>query len=99
MYVRFVLPAAAVALALGIATGSYAQGSPSMQMRPAQAPQAGPCDDLLRAVEIDMPGAVGARVAAAERDVQEAQELCNSGRPDEGRALLRGVLSSVHEGG
>jgi hypothetical protein len=98
MYVRFVLPAAAVALALGMATGSYAQGS-STQMRPAQAPQAGPCDDLLQAVEIEMPAAVGLRVAAAERDVQEAQELCNSGRPDEGRALLRGVLSSVHEGG
>jgi hypothetical protein len=97
MYVRFVLPAAAMALALGMATGSYAQGSSSTQMRPAQAPQAGPCDDLLRAVEIDMPGAVGARVAAAERDIRDAQELCNSGRPDEGRALLRGVLSSVHD--
>jgi hypothetical protein len=97
MYVRFILPAAAVVLALGMATGSYAQGSSSTQMRPAQAPQAGPCDDLLRAVEIDMPGAVGARVAAAERDIRDAQELCNSGRPEEGRTLLRGVLSSVHD--
>ena len=46
-----------------------------------------------------MPGAVGLRVADARKDIQEAQELCNSGHPEEGIALLRGVLDSVHEGG
>ncbi len=53
----------------------------------------------MRAVEIEMPGAVGLRVADARKDIQEAQELCNSGHPEEGIPLLRGVLDSVHEGG
>lgn len=99
MSVRFVLPVAAVALTLGIVGESYAQGSSSTQVRPAQMPQASECDELLRAVEIEMPGAVGLRVAAAQRDIREAQELCNSGHPEEGIPLLRGVLDSVHEGG
>ena len=46
-----------------------------------------------------MPSAVGLRVANAEKNVQEARELCNSGQANEGRAMLRGVLSDVHEGG
>ena len=99
MSVRFVLPVAAVALTLGIAGGSYAQDPAPTQVRPAQMPQATECDELLRAVEIEMPGAVGLRVADAQKDIREAQELCNSGHPEEGIPLLRGVLDSVHEGG
>jgi hypothetical protein len=99
MFVRFVLPVAAVALTLGVAGQSHAQSSSPTQVRPAQAPQATECDELLRAVEIEMPGAVGLRVASAQKDIQEARELCNSGQPEEGIPLLRGVLSSVHEGG
>jgi hypothetical protein len=98
MFVRFVLPVAAVALTLGMVGESHAQSSSPAQVRPAQA-QATECDELLRAVEAEMPGAVGLRVAAAQRDIREAQELCNSGRAEEGIPLLRGVLSSVHEGG
>lgn len=99
MFVRFVLPVAAVTLLLGMASESYAQESPSTQVRPAQMPQAGPCDELLRAVEIEMPNAVGLRVHAAQEDIRDARELCNSGQEEEGSALLRGVLDSVHEGG
>jgi hypothetical protein len=53
----------------------------------------------MRAVDIEMPSAVGMRVAAAQSDIREAQELCSSGREQEGIAILRGVLDSVHEGG
>ncbi|HEX5078449.1 MAG TPA: hypothetical protein VFV80_04810 [Geminicoccaceae bacterium] len=99
MSVRLILPVAAAALALGMASASHAQSSSSTQIRPAQMPEGGPCDDLLRQVQIEMPSAVGLRVANAEKNVQEARELCNSGQANEGRAMLRGVLSDVHEGG
>ena len=99
MFVRFVLPVAAVALTLGMVGGSYAQDSSSTQVRPAQMPQQSRCDELLQAVEIEMPSAVGLRVADAQADIREAQELCNSGQEEEGIAILQGVLSSVHEGG
>jgi hypothetical protein len=99
MSVRFVLPVAAVVLALGMMGEGYAQGTSSTQIRPAQAPQASRCDELLQAVEIEMPSAVGLRVAAAQKDIREARELCNSGREEEGIPILQGVLNSVHEGG
>jgi hypothetical protein len=99
MSVRFVLPVAALALTLGMAGESYAQGSSSTQVRPAQMPQASECDELMQQVEIEMPSAVGLRVAAAQSDIEEARELCNSGQPREGAAILRGVLNDVHEGG
>ena len=99
MALRFVLPVAAVALTLGMAGEIYAQGSSSTQVRPAQAPAPSRCDELLRQAEIEMPSAVGLRVAAAQSDLQEARELCNSGQEEEGITILRGVLDSVHEGG
>ena len=99
MSVRFVLPLAAVALAFGMVGASHAQDPSSMEVRPAQMPQPSRCDELLQAVEIEMPSAVGLRVPGAEADIREAQELCNSGREEEGVSILRGVLSDVHEGG
>jgi hypothetical protein len=30
-------------------------------------------------------------------DVREARELCNSGHPEEGNAMLRGVLNSLND--
>jgi hypothetical protein len=98
MSIRFVLPMAAVALTLGMVGDGHAQGSSPTEIRPAQM-QSSECDELMRAVEIEMPNAVGLRVAAARKDIEEAQELCNSGQPQEGAQILRGVLSSVHEGG
>jgi hypothetical protein len=99
MTVRFLLPMAAVALTLGMVGDGYAQSSPPTQVRPAQMPAPSGCDELMQAVEIEMPSAVGLRVHEARRDVQDAQELCNSGQEEEGMAILRGVLDSVHEGG
>jgi hypothetical protein len=98
MSMRGLFSGLAVALALGTASVSHAQDS-STEMRPAQMPRPGPCDDLLRQVEVEMPSALGLRLASAQRDVAEARELCSSGQPREGEALLRGVLDSVHEGG
>jgi hypothetical protein len=96
MNVRLLLPVAAVALALGVVSDGHAQSS-SSQVRPAQMPR-GACDELLRAVEIEMPSAV-LRVHDARRDFSEAQELCRSGQEQEGISILRGVLGSIYEGG
>jgi hypothetical protein len=86
-------------LTLGMVGGSYAQDPSSTEVRPAQAPAPSRCDALLNAVQIEMPSAVGMRVADAQSDIREAQELCNSGQEQEGMTILRGVLDSVHEGG
>jgi hypothetical protein len=99
MSVRSVLPAAGVALALAAGSGCSTQSSSPAQVRPAQMPQETRCDELLRAVEIEMPSAVGLRVAGARDDIREARELCNSGQEQEGAAILEGVLNDVHEGG
>jgi hypothetical protein len=96
---RVLFPVAAMALTLGMGSDGYAQSSSPTQVRPAQMPQASGCDELMRAVEIEMPSAVGLRVHDARDDIREAQELCNSGQEEEGMAILRGVLESVHEGG
>jgi hypothetical protein len=48
-------------------------------------------------VEIEMPTAIGSRIADAQSDVREARELCNSGHSEEGIPMLRGVLNSLHE--
>jgi hypothetical protein len=97
MYLRLLLPVAAVALAVGAVSDGHAQSSSSTQVRPAQMPR-GACDELLRAVEIEMPSAV-LGVQNAQRDISEARELCNSGQEQEGMSLLRGVLGSIYEGG
>ena len=99
MSVRLVLAVAAAALTLGMVSGSNAQSPSPTQVRPAQMPRGGACDELLREVEVEMPRAVGLRVPAAREDIREARELCNSGQEEEGMAILHGVLNSVHEGG
>jgi hypothetical protein len=99
MALRFVLSVAAVALMLGMAGEISAQDSSSTQVRPAQAPVPSRCDQLLQQVEIEMPSALGLRLAAAQSDVQDARELCSSGQENEGAAILQGVLNDMHEGG
>jgi hypothetical protein len=93
---RVLVSAAAVALTLGVGGESYAQSSSSTRVRPAQMPRASGCDQLMRAVEIEMPTAAGLTVPDAQRDIREAQELCNSGQEAEGMSILRGVLNSLH---
>ena len=96
MPVRSVLSVAVAALALA-AGGCSSHDSSTAQVRPAQMPRQSQCDQLLRAVEIEMPTAMGSRIADAQSDVREARELCHSGQPEEGSAMLRGVLNSLHE--
>jgi hypothetical protein len=96
MSLRIVLPITALTLGM---VASCAQDPSPTQMRLAQMPAESECDLLLREIEIEMPSAVGLRVAGAESDIEEGRELCNSGQPEEGAAMLRGVLDSVHEGG
>ena len=99
MLMRSILPLAAVALAFGTASGCSTESSAPPQVRPAQMPQASRCDDLLRAAEVEMPNAVGLRVASARANIAEARELCHSGQDQEATAILEGVLSDIHEGG
>ena len=97
MPVRSVLSVAVAALALAAAGGCSSHDSSTAQVRPAQMPRQSQCDQLLRAVEIEMPTAMGSRIADAQSDVREARELCHSGHPEEGVPMLRGVLKSLHE--
>jgi hypothetical protein len=97
MSVRFVLPVVAVGLA-AIVPGQLAAQSSSPQIRPAQRIEPSPCDDLVRRVELQMPTAKAVRVSGAQEDLREAQELCNSGQPEQGVGILRDLLSSINDG-
>ena len=98
MPVRFVLPVVALGLAVTVPGQLAAQGSSPTEIRPAQGAESGPCDDLVQRVESGMPSAVHIRIADAQEDLREAQELCNSGQSQEGRAILRQILGYMHEG-
>jgi hypothetical protein len=98
MSVRFVLPVVAVGLAVIVPGQVAAQSSSSPQIRPAQGVEESPCDELVRRVELEMPTAAGLRVSDAQEDLREAQELCNSGQPEQGVGILRDILSYIHEG-
>lgn len=97
MLMRSILPVAAIALAAGALSGCSTEGSSSAQVRPAQMSQASECDLLARQVEQRMPTAVGYRLPAAQADLREARELCNSGQSEEGVAILRGTLTDMNE--
>ena len=98
MRVRFVLPVAAIGLAL-IAPGGQlaAQGSPPTQIRPAQVNDTGQCDDLLQRVEARMSTALALNVRSAAADLRHAQELCDSGHPEQGIPILTGVLGYMND--
>jgi type IV pilus biogenesis protein CpaD/CtpE len=97
MPVRSVLPVAVAALALAAVSGCSSHDSSTAQARPAQMPRQSQCDQLLRAVEIEMHTAIGSRVPDAQSDLREARELCNSGHPEQGIPMLRSVLNSLHD--
>jgi hypothetical protein len=103
MPVRTFLPMAAVALALGAGAGctsstpaEIADDAGSTQVRPAQMASS-ECDELAQRVEGRMPTAKGYRVPFAQADLQEAQELCRSGQPEEGMAMLRDILGYMDQ--
>jgi hypothetical protein len=98
MHVRFVLPVAAIGLAL--IAPSYqlaAQGSQVTQIRPAQVTETGQCDDLLQRVEARMSTALALNVRSASADLRQAQELCDSGQPEQGIPVLMGVLGYMND--
>jgi hypothetical protein len=105
MPVRTFLPMAAVALALGAGSGctsstptaTTAQDTGSTQVRPAQMGAMDECDQLAQRVENRMPTAKAYRVPFAQKDLQEARELCRSGQPEEGTAMLRDVLGYMDQ--
>jgi hypothetical protein len=95
MSLRFAFPMAAVGLAL-IASGPLAaQGTPT-QIRPAQGNEASQCDPLLEQVQSRMNTALAVNVRGAAADIREAQDLCNSGHPEQGMAILHRVRSSMN---
>ena len=97
MSVRSLLPVAVAALAFATTGGCSSHDASTAQVRPAQMPRQSQCDQLLRAVEIEMPTAVGSRLSDAQSEVREARELCHSGQPEEGMSMLRGILNSLHD--
>ena len=95
MSVRFMLPIAAAGLAL-IASGQLAaQGTPT-QIRPAQGAGAGQCDPLLQQVQSRMDTALAVNTPGAAASIREAQDLCNSGHPDQGMAILHHLRSTMN---
>jgi hypothetical protein len=98
MRARFVLPVATIGLALVAPGGQLAaQGSPSTQIRPAQVNETGQCDVLLQRVEARMSTALALNVRSAAADLRQAQELCNSGQPEQGIPILMGVLGYMND--
>jgi hypothetical protein len=99
MSLRTALPVAAVGLAL-IASCQSAdhadQGSSPSVIRPASVTEAGPCDALVQEVQDRTPTALGMRMRDVRDDLRQAQELCNSGRPKEGRAMLHNILDYMN---
>jgi hypothetical protein len=95
---RFVLSVAAIGLAL-ITSGcqSAGQGSPPTQIRPAQVNETSQCDDLLQQVDARMSTALAFRVRSAAAGLRQAQELCNSGQPEQGMAILQRVRSYMND--
>jgi hypothetical protein len=98
MRVRLVLPVAAIGLAL-ITQGCQlaAHGSPSTQIRPAQVNETSTCDNLLQQVEARMSTALAFKVRSAAAGLAQAQELCNSGQPEQGMAILMRVRGSMND--
>ena len=98
MHVRFVLSVAAIGLAL-VASGCQLapHGSPSSQIRPAQVNETSQCDDLLQQVEARMSTALAFKVRSAAAGLAQAQELCNSGQPEQGMAILMRVRGSMND--
>ena len=95
MSVRFMLPMAVAGLAL-IASGQLAaQGTPT-QIRPAQGAEASQCDALLQQVQSRMDTALAVNTPSAAASIREAQDLCNSGHPEQGMAILHRVRSTMN---
>jgi hypothetical protein len=110
MPMRSVLPVATVALAIGAISGCSsfapaqlgAQSSPSpspssAQVRPAQGTPISQCDTLMQQVEDRFPTANAFRVPKVREDYRQAQELCNSGQPEQGIPILRGILGYMNQ--
>jgi hypothetical protein len=98
MSLRTVLPVAAVGVAL-IASCQLAdqadQGSSPSVIRPAST-EAGPCDPDVQEVQDRIPTALAMRMRDVRDDLRQAQELCASGRPQEGRAMLHNILDYMN---
>jgi hypothetical protein len=99
MSLRTALPLAAVGLAL-IASCQLAdhadQGSSPAVIRPASGTAAGPCDELVQEVQDRIPTALAMRMPDVRDDLRQAQELCNSGRPKDGSAMLHNILDYMN---
>jgi hypothetical protein len=96
--VRFVLSVAAIGLAL-IAAGCQlaTQRYPATQIHPAQVNETSQCDNLLQQVEARMSTALAFKAKSAAADLAQAQELCNSGQPEQGTAILMRVRGSMND--
>jgi hypothetical protein len=105
MSVRFALPVIAVALTFGAVGGCssndrdhMAAQDSSTQVRPAQMTEMNQCDQLAREVAARLPTAKADKMPSAEADLHTAQGLCDSGKSEQGMAMLNNVLGYMdHE--
>jgi hypothetical protein len=98
MPVRLMLPVAAIGLALTAPGCQLAPHDPtSTQIRPAQVNETSQCDDLLQQVEARMSTALAFKVRSAAASLRQAQELCNSGHPEQGIPILMRVRGSMND--
>ena len=88
MMMRFVVPAGAAALAL-MTTPVLAAGAPTPAQMSAAQKQ---CAQLESAIDAQMAEATSAQVAKTTKERQEGERLCNSGKPEEGVAMLQHAL-------
>jgi hypothetical protein len=76
---------------------SDVERSPSSQVPAAQVNETTRCDDLSRQVEARMSTALAFKVRSAAASLREAQELCNSGQPEQAIPILTRILGSMND--
>jgi hypothetical protein len=85
MMIRFVVPAEAAALALMITPVLAAAAAPTAAAQKQ-------CAQLESAIDAQLPEARQTQVAKATKERQEGEQLCNSGKTDQGIATLEHAL-------
>jgi hypothetical protein len=85
MTIRFVVPAGAAALALMITPVLAAAAAPTAAAQ-------NQCAQLERTIDAQLPEALPSQVAKATKERQDGEQLCNSGKSQEGIATLQHAL-------
>ena len=85
MMIRFVVPAGAAALALLVSPVLAAAAAPTAATQKQWT-------QLERTIDAQLPEARPSQVAKATKERQEGEQLCNSGKSEQGIATLQHAL-------